>query len=173
MLFESIANSQWFVNTSIILFLNKIDLFKEKLQHTPVKKYFPDYNGPAQSYDHAYQYFRDCFMRLNRNSKKVGILPRLPLRAHAPMLISNAGGLRASDECNRHQSPQDHHGQRTRHCTAEEFGDSCALIFPLLLVCDYDTCCRYPSPSHVEIFCHKTPRFPCTKISSTTCSGWQ
>lgn len=31
MLFEAIVNSQWFVRTSIILFLNKIDVFKVKL----------------------------------------------------------------------------------------------------------------------------------------------
>jgi hypothetical protein len=30
-LFDSICNSRWFVKTSIILFLNKIDRFKEKL----------------------------------------------------------------------------------------------------------------------------------------------
>jgi len=30
-LFESVINSQWFLWTSIILFLNKIDVFKNKL----------------------------------------------------------------------------------------------------------------------------------------------
>jgi len=30
-LFESVINSRWFVRTSIILFLNKIDVFKTKL----------------------------------------------------------------------------------------------------------------------------------------------
>jgi len=44
-LFDSICNSRWFVKTSIILFLNKIDLFKEKLTKSPMGKYFPDYNG--------------------------------------------------------------------------------------------------------------------------------
>lgn len=44
-LFDSICNSKWFVKTSIILFLNKIDLFKEKLVRSPMGKYFPDYTG--------------------------------------------------------------------------------------------------------------------------------
>ena len=44
-LFDSICNSRWFVQTSIILFLNKVDLFKEKLLRSPIKKYFPEYEG--------------------------------------------------------------------------------------------------------------------------------
>jgi hypothetical protein len=44
-LFDSICNSRWFVKTSIILFLNKIDRFKEKLPFSPMKNYFPDYEG--------------------------------------------------------------------------------------------------------------------------------
>ena len=31
MLFDSVINSRWFLRTSIILFLNKIDVFKSKL----------------------------------------------------------------------------------------------------------------------------------------------
>lgn len=44
-LFDSICNSRWFIKTSIILFLNKIDRFKEKLPASPMKNYFPDYEG--------------------------------------------------------------------------------------------------------------------------------
>lgn len=46
-LFDSICNSRWFVKTSIILFLNKIDRFKEKLPVSPMKNYFPDYEGKS------------------------------------------------------------------------------------------------------------------------------
>ncbi|KAJ5267727.1 guanine nucleotide-binding protein subunit alpha [Penicillium angulare] len=42
MLFDSLANSKWFKRKPIILFLNKIDLFKEKLAISPVSTYFPD-----------------------------------------------------------------------------------------------------------------------------------
>ena len=47
-LFDSICNSRWFIKTSIILFLNKIDRFKEKLPVSPMKNYFPDYEGTLQ-----------------------------------------------------------------------------------------------------------------------------
>ncbi len=30
-LFESVVNSRWFLRTSVILFLNKIDIFKQKI----------------------------------------------------------------------------------------------------------------------------------------------
>lgn len=46
-LFESVINSRWFLRTSIILFLNKIDLFKAKLPKVPLEKYFPDYSGTS------------------------------------------------------------------------------------------------------------------------------
>lgn len=44
-LFESVVNSRWFLRTSIILFLNKIDLFRAKLPKVPLDRYFPDYGG--------------------------------------------------------------------------------------------------------------------------------
>jgi len=44
-LFENICNSRWFRDTSIILFLNKSDLFKEKIQKVPLTVTFPDYAG--------------------------------------------------------------------------------------------------------------------------------
>lgn len=44
-LFDSICNSRWFIKTSIILFLNKIDIFKEKLPKHPLKESFSDFDG--------------------------------------------------------------------------------------------------------------------------------
>jgi hypothetical protein len=43
--FEEILGSPYFKNTSIILFLNKRDLFQEKIKKVKLKDYFPDYNG--------------------------------------------------------------------------------------------------------------------------------
>lgn len=54
-LFDSICNSKWFVKTSIILFMNKIDRFREKLPISPMVKYFDDYDGK--------NYFFLCFFR--------------------------------------------------------------------------------------------------------------
>jgi len=44
-LFESVINSRWFLRTSIILFMNKIDLFAAKLPKVPLEKFFSDYTG--------------------------------------------------------------------------------------------------------------------------------
>lgn len=71
MLFESICNSQWFLRTSIILFLNKMDIFKVKLPTAPVKKYFQEYTGDPRSTKQAAAFFEENFKRLNRNPHKV------------------------------------------------------------------------------------------------------
>jgi len=66
-LFDSICNSRWFVKTSIILFLNKIDLFAEKLPYSPLGDYFPDYTG-GDNYDLACEYLLHRFVSLNQNA---------------------------------------------------------------------------------------------------------
>ncbi|KAG8702993.1 guanine nucleotide-binding protein subunit alpha [Ceratobasidium sp. 394] len=66
-LFDSICNSRWFVKTSIILFLNKIDLFAEKLPHSPMGDYFPDYTG-GDNYDAACDYLLHRFVSLNQSA---------------------------------------------------------------------------------------------------------
>ena len=48
-LFEQICNSKWFAETSVILFLNKQDLFLEKLATQPLSKYMADYPSPSPS----------------------------------------------------------------------------------------------------------------------------
>lgn len=44
-LFDSIVNSKWFTRTSIVLFLNKVDIFAEQLPSSPLEEFFPDYKG--------------------------------------------------------------------------------------------------------------------------------
>ncbi|VDO67832.1 unnamed protein product [Heligmosomoides polygyrus] len=68
-LFESICNSRWFINTSMILFLNKKDLFAEKIQRTNITIAFPDYKG-AQTYDEATAFIEEKFEGLNANPEK-------------------------------------------------------------------------------------------------------
>ncbi|KAG0019947.1 guanine nucleotide-binding protein subunit alpha [Entomortierella chlamydospora] len=68
-LFDSICNSRWFVRTSIILFLNKIDRFKEKLPISPMRNYFSDYDG-GDDYDQASQYILNRFVSLNMSDTK-------------------------------------------------------------------------------------------------------
>ncbi|KAG0294945.1 guanine nucleotide-binding protein subunit alpha [Dissophora globulifera] len=68
-LFDSICNSRWFVKTSIILFLNKIDRFREKLPISPMRNYFSDYEG-GDDYDEAAQYILHRFVSLNLSDSK-------------------------------------------------------------------------------------------------------
>jgi guanine nucleotide-binding protein subunit alpha len=68
-LFDSICNSRWFIKTSIILFLNKIDRFKEKLPVSPMKNYFPDYEG-GDDYALACDYILNRFVSLNQHETK-------------------------------------------------------------------------------------------------------
>jgi len=42
-LFGEIINNQWFQNTSIILFLNKKDLFEVKIKKVDLRVCFPEY----------------------------------------------------------------------------------------------------------------------------------
>lgn len=44
-LFDSICNNKWFTDTSIILFLNKKDLFEEKIKKSPLTICYPEYAG--------------------------------------------------------------------------------------------------------------------------------
>jgi len=44
-LFNSILNNKWFLETSVILFLNKKDLFEQKIKEKPLPDIFPDFRG--------------------------------------------------------------------------------------------------------------------------------
>ncbi|KAI9477133.1 guanine nucleotide binding protein, alpha subunit [Zychaea mexicana] len=67
-LFDSICNSRWFEKTSIILFLNKTDLFKEKLQHSKFSNYFPDYRHNDTDYDTTSKYIMERFKSLSNHT---------------------------------------------------------------------------------------------------------
>ncbi|EDN08496.1 guanine nucleotide-binding protein alpha-2 subunit [Histoplasma mississippiense (nom. inval.)] len=66
MLFESLVNGEWFKRKPVILFLNKIDLFKEKIAISPVSKHFPDYQGPEGSFEPAVKFFAQRFRGITR-----------------------------------------------------------------------------------------------------------
>ncbi|OLY79205.1 Guanine nucleotide-binding protein subunit alpha [Smittium mucronatum] len=68
-LFDSICNSRWFSKTSIILFLNKIDLFREKIPKSPLNLYFSDYKG-GNDVDSAGEYILRRFVSLNQSDSK-------------------------------------------------------------------------------------------------------
>jgi len=53
------------MRTSIILFLNKVDLFKQKLARSPLSNYFPDYSG-GNDVNRAAKYLLWRFNQVNR-----------------------------------------------------------------------------------------------------------
>ena len=63
-LFKEISNSKYFVNSSIILFLNKSDLFKEKIKTSPLNKYFPEYTG-GDDFTQATTFIKEKFEELS------------------------------------------------------------------------------------------------------------
>ncbi|KAI7866372.1 G protein alpha subunit [Spinellus fusiger] len=68
-LFDSICNSRWFSRTSTILFLNKTDIFEQKLMHSSLSHYFHDFQG-GDDYSLASQYLLNRFLMLNSSSEK-------------------------------------------------------------------------------------------------------
>lgn len=81
-LFEEICNSPWFKRTSMILFLNKNDIFEEKLFKYPLRipgERYDDFKGPyanepgvskAKAIDAAQQYLLKLFLSKNQNEEK-------------------------------------------------------------------------------------------------------
>nr|BAW81375.1 long photoreceptor transducin-alpha subunit [Lethenteron camtschaticum] len=63
-LFNSICNHRYFNDTSIVLFLNKKDLFEEKVKKVHLNICFPDYEGP-NTFDDAGAYIKNQFLDLN------------------------------------------------------------------------------------------------------------
>ncbi|CAL8078856.1 unnamed protein product [Calicophoron daubneyi] len=64
-LFDSICNNIWFVDTSMLLFLNKRDLFMEKIKYSPLTICFPEYTG-RNTYEEAGLYIQLKYEVLNR-----------------------------------------------------------------------------------------------------------
>jgi len=59
-LFAEVCNSRWFRTTAVILFLNKRDLFGEKIKYVPLSLSFPNYVGP-NSYEFGCNFLRNLF----------------------------------------------------------------------------------------------------------------
>uniref|UniRef100_A0AAQ4NVN3 Guanine nucleotide binding protein (G protein), alpha transducing activity polypeptide 1 n=1 Tax=Gasterosteus aculeatus aculeatus TaxID=481459 RepID=A0AAQ4NVN3_GASAC len=71
-LFNSICNHRYFAATSIVLFLNKKDVFLEKIKKAHLSMCFPEYDGP-NTFEDAGNYIKLQFLDLNlrRDIKEV------------------------------------------------------------------------------------------------------
>uniref|UniRef100_A0A8D0GW38 G protein subunit alpha transducin 3 n=1 Tax=Sphenodon punctatus TaxID=8508 RepID=A0A8D0GW38_SPHPU len=63
-LFNNICNHKYFATTSIVLFLNKKDLFQEKVTKVNLRVCFPEYNG-SNTFEDAGNYIKNQFLDLN------------------------------------------------------------------------------------------------------------
>uniref|UniRef100_A0A1I8BP76 Guanine nucleotide-binding protein G(O) subunit alpha n=1 Tax=Meloidogyne hapla TaxID=6305 RepID=A0A1I8BP76_MELHA len=68
-LFRSVCNSRWFYNTAMILFLNKKDIFAEKIKTISIQCLFKNYMG-QNTYEDQVRYIEDKFSSLNSNPNK-------------------------------------------------------------------------------------------------------
>lgn len=71
-LFEEICNSPWFKETAVILFLNKRDMFEEKIKKVPltVCPIFSNFTG-EQTYEAGVEAIEEAFQAKNHNRDKV------------------------------------------------------------------------------------------------------
>ena len=69
-LFDEICNSRWFRDTAMILFLNKIDLFIEKIKTVPLRVCFQEYDGEDEEIP-AKMYIEQRIKDQNRGDKHV------------------------------------------------------------------------------------------------------
>jgi len=68
-LFEEVTNSEWFHKTSMILFLNKKDLFADKLKKVPLQNFYPLYAGAT--FEDATLFIQELFEEKNRQEKDI------------------------------------------------------------------------------------------------------
>ena len=71
-LFRDLINGPWFTNTSVILFLNKKDLFKEKIEEIDLNVCFPEYKG-GMKYTLAVKYIEKQFLGVAPPNKPIFI----------------------------------------------------------------------------------------------------
>eukprot|EP01103_Thecamoeba_quadrilineata_P020384 TRINITY_DN8714_c0_g1_i1.p1 TRINITY_DN8714_c0_g1~~TRINITY_DN8714_c0_g1_i1.p1 ORF type:complete len:343 (+),score=74.46 TRINITY_DN8714_c0_g1_i1:83-1111(+) len=67
--FKEISNNRWFVDTPMVLLLNKRDLFEEKIKTSPITIAFPEYTGPSE-FDPAVKYIEEQFRKQIQNTTK-------------------------------------------------------------------------------------------------------
>ncbi|XP_063176131.1 guanine nucleotide-binding protein subunit alpha-14 isoform X2 [Chroicocephalus ridibundus] len=69
-LFKTIITYPWFLNSSVILFLNKKDLLEEKIMYSHLISYFPEYTGPKQDVKAARDFILKLYQDQNPDKEK-------------------------------------------------------------------------------------------------------
>ncbi|XP_061671895.1 guanine nucleotide-binding protein subunit alpha-14-like isoform X2 [Syngnathoides biaculeatus] len=69
-LFKTIITSSWFHRSSVILFLNKTDILREKIINSHLADYFPQFSGPRQDARAAQEFILKMYQEQNPNKDK-------------------------------------------------------------------------------------------------------
>ncbi|XP_063050935.1 guanine nucleotide-binding protein subunit alpha-14 [Engraulis encrasicolus] len=69
-LFQTIITYPWFQHSSVILFLNKTDILDEKIQHSHLVTYFPEFTGPPQDAKAAREFILQMYQEQNPDREK-------------------------------------------------------------------------------------------------------
>jgi guanine nucleotide-binding protein subunit alpha len=83
-LFNSIADSGWFIRAGVILVLSRVWELKRKLRRSPMNKHFPDYSG-GNNVHHAAKYILRKFTEVKQ--AKFSIYPYLTDRGAGPAFL--------------------------------------------------------------------------------------
>jgi len=72
-LFENISSNKWFKDKDIVLFLNRSDLFKQKIQNVPLSacEEFLDYKGKPGDWEEAVAAIKAKFLDRNQNKDRI------------------------------------------------------------------------------------------------------
>lgn len=68
-LWDETCNSKYFVDTPMILFLNKMDILQEKLKRVSFKEFFPEYSGD-NTFQDVVNFIQNLFERRNKRQGK-------------------------------------------------------------------------------------------------------
>uniref|UniRef100_UPI0037E80BBE guanine nucleotide-binding protein subunit alpha-14-like n=1 Tax=Semicossyphus pulcher TaxID=241346 RepID=UPI0037E80BBE len=69
-LFKTIITYPWFQRSSVILFLNKTDILKEKIHYSHLATYFPEFTGPQQDPTSAQEFILKMYQDQNPDKDK-------------------------------------------------------------------------------------------------------
>ncbi|CAG9806756.1 unnamed protein product [Chironomus riparius] len=69
-LFKTLITSNWFQESSVLLFLNKKDLLQEKIMNSHLDDYFPEFYGPRKDIIAARNFILQMFVNLNPDEDK-------------------------------------------------------------------------------------------------------
>ena len=69
-LFDSVVNSRWFSRASMVVLLNKIDIFKEKLTIIPLRRFYPDFDA-GEDASLACKFIMSKYSSVNRAKLKI------------------------------------------------------------------------------------------------------